>query len=384
MDTQVVGTQVHRESLAMSDTTFRYCDHLGPKSIHHLYEPATGLKAIVVVDNVAAGPAIGGCRMAPDVSLDECFRLARAMTFKNAAAGLPHGGAKSVIMADPEDEAHKEDLVRAFAQLIGPIEDYIVGPDMGTNETAMGWIRDEIGRCVGLPTAVGGIPLDEIGATGFGLAIAAEVAAEHGGPALDGARVAMQGFGAVGKHAARFLAERGAILVAAADINGMIYDPDGLDLEELVAIKERGGSVVEYSKADVMDRDTIVAVDCDIWVPAARPDAIREDNEHLVKAKLIVQGANIGVTEGAERMLHDRGVICIPDFISNAGGVICGSVEYHGGTESQAFRVIEDKIRANTDEVLRRAEKKNCLPREAAIEMAEERVVSAMQLGRWK
>ena len=135
-------------------------------------------------------------------------------------------------MADPEDEAHKEDLVRAFAQLIGPIEDYIVGPDMGTNETAMGWIRDEIGRCVGLPTAVGGIPLDEIGATGFGLAIAAEVAAEHGGPALDGARVAMQGFGAVGKHAARFLGDRGAILVAAADINGMVYDPEGLDLDE--------------------------------------------------------------------------------------------------------------------------------------------------------
>ena len=105
----------------------------------------------------------------------------------------------------------------------------------------------------------------------------------------------------------------------------MVYDPEGLDLEELVAIKERGGSVVEYSKADVMDRDTIVAVDCDIWVPAARPDAIREDNEHLVKAKLIVQGANIPATPEAEARLHERGVLVLPDFIANAGGVICAA-----------------------------------------------------------
>ena len=276
MDTQVYGTQLYRETPTMTDPAFRYCDHLGPKSIHHFYEPATGLKAILVVDNVAAGPAIGGCRMAPDVSLDECFRLARAMTFKNAAAGLPHGGAKSVIMADPEDEAHKETLIRAFAQMLGPIGDYIIGPDMGTNETAMGWVKDEIGRCVGLPTEVGGIPLDEIGATGFGVTIAAEVAERHGGPKLDGARVAIQGFGAVGKHAARFLRDRGAILVAAADINGMVYDPEGLDVDKMIEIKNAGGSVVDYPDADVMDRDTIVAVDCDIWIPAARPDAIRD------------------------------------------------------------------------------------------------------------
>lgn len=379
-----MDTQEHKETLMMTDTPFKYADHLGPKSIHHFHEPATGLKAILVVDNVAAGPAIGGCRMAPDVSLDECFRLARAMTFKNAAAGLPHGGGKSVIMADPTDEAHKEKLIRVFAQMIGPIEDYIIGPDMGTNETAMGWVRDEIGRAVGLPPEIGGIPLDEIGATAFGLVIAAEVAQDFGGPKLDGARVAIQGFGAVGKHAARFFAEKGAILVAAADSAGMVHDPDGLDVARLVEIKNQGGSVVDYPNADVMDRDTIIAVDCEIWVPAARPDVIREDNEQVVKAKLIVQGANIGLTEGAERMLHDRGVICIPDFISNAGGVICGAVEYAGGTESQAFDVIEGKIRANVAEVLGRAARENILPREAAVKMAEERVAGAMRLGRWK
>ena len=368
----------------MTDTAFDYCDHLGPGSIYHLYEPAIGLKAIVVVDNVAAGPAIGGCRMAPDVSLEECFRLARGMTLKNAAAGLPHGGGKSVIAADPgAGDARKEQLMRAFAQAIGPIEDYIVGPDMGTNETAMGWVKDEIGRCVGLPPEVGGIPLDEIGATGFGVAIAAEEAQAHGGPELDGARVAVQGFGAVGTHAVRFLAERGAVVVAAADSRGTVHDPDGLDVAALIDLKKGGGSVVDHGAGEKLDRDAIVGVDCDIWVPAARPDVIREDNADQVKAKLIVQGANIGVTEVAESLLHERGVLCIPDFISNAGGVICASVEYRGGTQTQAFQVIEDKTRTNTAEVLRRAARDDRLPRQAAIAMSEERLKTAMALRRW-
>lgn len=369
----------------MTDTAFNYCDSLGPKSVHHFYEPATGLKAILVVDNVAAGPAIGGCRMAPDVSLEECFRLARSMTFKNAAAGLPHGGGKSVIVADPNaDEVHKEQLIRAFAQMIGPIEDYIVGPDMGTNETAMGWVKDEIGRSVGLPREVGGIPLDEIGATGFGVAIAAEVAQEHGGPELEGARVVVQGFGSVGKHAARFLVERGAVLIAAADSKGTVYDPDGIDVAALIALKDSGGSVIDYASGEKHDRDAVVGIECDIWIPAARPDVIRGDNEQYVQTKLIVQGANIGVTAGAEAMLHDRGVICIPDFIANAGGVICASVEYHGGTETQAMNAIEEKTRMNTAEVLKRTQAEHCLPREAAVKMAEERVRTAMKLGRWK
>jgi glutamate dehydrogenase (NAD(P)+) len=142
--------------------------------------------------------------------------------------------------------------------------------------------------------------------------------------------------------------------------------------------------VVDYTGGQKLDRDTILAVDCDIWVPAARPDVVTQDNEQVVKAKLIVQGANIGVTEGAERMLHDRGVICIPDFISNAGGVICASVEYHGGTEAQVFQVIEEKTRTNTAEVLGRAARDHVLPREAAVKMAGERVARAVQLGRWK
>ena len=368
----------------MTEPGFRFCDDLGPKTVLHIYKPAIGLKAILVVDNVAAGPSIGGVRMAPDVSLEECFRLARAMTLKNAAAGLPHGGGKSVIFGDPKIQAvDKETLVRAFACAIGPVADYIAGPDMGTNETAMAWVHDEIGRSVGLPREIGGIPLDEIGATGFGVAVAAEVATDYAGLDLKGARFAVQGFGSVGRHTARFLAEKGAVMVAAADSRGTNHDPDGLDIEGLIAVKKQGGHVTDYEGGGKMDSEAIVEVDCDIWIPAARPDAIHKDNVGALKAKLIVQGANIGVSEEAEAILHERGVLCVPDFISNAGGVICAAVEYHNGTETQAFQTIEEKVRANTAEVLERAKKEAILPRAAATAMAEERVRAAMKLRRW-
>ncbi len=213
---------------AVTEAEFRFCDDLGPKTVLHLYQPTLGMKAIVVVDNVACGPAIGGTRMAPDVSFEECFRLARAMTLKNAAAGLPHGGAKSVIFGDPlMDPDLKEQWIRAFAQGIRGITDYIPGPDMGTNEAAMAFIRDEGGRSAGLPRELGGIPLDEVGATAFGLMVSADVAKEKVGMSFAGMRVAIQGFGAVGKHAARFFADKGASIVAAADITGAVHDASG-------------------------------------------------------------------------------------------------------------------------------------------------------------
>ena len=147
--------------------------------------------------------------MASDVSTEECFRLARAMTLKNAAAELPHGGGKSVLFGDPKmPRPEKEKLVRAFASSLRDTHEYIFGPDMGTDEECMAWIKDEIGRSVGLPREVGGIPLDEIGATGWGVAHAAEIASQYCDLELYGARIVVQGFGAVGKHAARFLRHR--------------------------------------------------------------------------------------------------------------------------------------------------------------------------------
>ena len=363
---------------------FGFADGLGPAKVVHITERRTGLKAILVIDNVAAGPAIGGTRMAPDVTSAECFRLARAMTLKNAAAGLPHGGAKAVIQADPTmDPASKEQLIRAFACALSDLPDYIPGPDMGTDELAMGWVHDEIGRAVGLPAELGGIPLDQLGATGFGLAAAVQVAAERVGLDLAGARVAVQGFGSVGRHTAAFLADQGAVLVGASDSAGAIVDPEGLDIAALVASKRDGVRLAEQPAGQKIPRDDLIGVDCDIWVPAARPDAIRADNVDRLTARIVAQGANIGVSAEAEEHLHARDVLSLPDFIGNAGGVICGSVEYHGGTRSQAFAAIDERIRGNVAEVLDRAAAERVPPVHAAREMALARVRRAMQTRRW-
>jgi glutamate dehydrogenase (NAD(P)+) len=366
------------------EDVFRFADDLGPAKVVHVYEPALGLKAVLVVDNVACGPSIGGLRMAPDVSTPECARLARAMTLKNAAAGLPHGGGKTVLYGDPRmPRDRKERLIRAFAHALRNEEDYIFGPDMGTDESCMAWVKDEIGRAVGLPAALGGIPLDEMGATGWGIRHAAEVAAPYCGFDLSGARVVIQGFGAVGKHSARFLAERGAILVAASDSQGAIHNPKGISVADLIALKDAGKTVSVYPDARKLDRDAVLDIDCEIWVPAARPDVVREDNVHRLKTKLVLEGANIPVTPGAETTLHDRGVVVVPDFIANAGGVICAAMEYQGATRTVAFAAIEEKIRDNTRAVLETTKTKRIPPRQAAGDLATARVRKAMSYRRF-
>jgi glutamate dehydrogenase (NAD(P)+) len=362
-------------------------DEFGPFKVIDVYEPSAGLRGTLVVDNVARGPSIGGVRMAPDVSTAECARLARAMTLKNAAADLPHGGGKSVLYGDPGmPRTDKEQLIRAFACSLAEVEQYIFGPDMGTDEECMAWVKDEIGRAVGLPSEIGGIPLNEIGATGWGVLHAVKVASEFLDRPLAGTRVALQGFGAVGKHAARFLSAEGAIIVAAADSRGMVTCPDGLEVDKLVMLKVEGGSVRDYPSGTGIstgDRDTIIDVPCDVWIPAARPDVIREDNLDRLQATMVVSGANIAVTAAAEKQLHAKGILCIPDFIANAGGVICAAMEYQGASEAAAMQTIEEKLRNNVQTVLETSRRTGSMPREAAVDMAMQRVHKAMQLRRW-
>lgn len=365
----------------IDDQPFAFRDELGPARVIHVHEPSLQLQATLVIDNVAAGPAIGGVRMAPDVTSLECARLARAMTLKNAAAGLRHGGAKSVLRADPRmDPQRKQELVRAFAHALRNESDYIFGPDMGTDETAMAWVLDEIGRgrAVGLPVELGGIPLDELGAAGWGVAHAAEIAAPHCGLAMNGLKVAIQGFGAVGRHAARFLRDQGAVLVAVADSVCTLHDPRGIDLDRLLAIKESGGNVGDAKTGQRLDAEAIIGIECDLWIPAARPDVVRADNVAQLKARLVIQGANIPFTDEAERLLAQRKVTVVPDFIANAGGVICAAMELAGATRAAAFDAIAERIRANTDAVLQAAARGQISPRDAANALAVSRVRSAM------
>jgi len=359
-------------------------DHLGPHKVIEVYEPHLGLDGVLVVDNVAAGPAIGGLRMAEDVTVEECFRLARAMTLKNAAAGLPHGGGKSVLRGDPRmDPARKEALIRAFACALRGTDEYIFGPDMGTDERCMGWVHDEIGRAIGLPTALGGIPLDELGATGFGVAHAVEVAAGLIDLPLSGARFVVQGYGAVGRHAARFLAERGAVLVAAADSCGAVANAGGLDVAALTAWKATGEPLSLFAGGQPLDAAALIDVDCEVWIPAARPDVIDETNCDRLRARLVAEGANIPVTAAADARLHARGVLCLPDFITNAGGVICGAMEYRGAGRAAAFAAIEEKVRGNTAEIVGRSRSSGITPRQAGTDLAECRVREAMATRRW-
>jgi glutamate dehydrogenase (NAD(P)+) len=242
----------------------------------------------------------------------------------------------------------------------------------------MAWIKDEIHRAVGLPRVVGGMPLDAIGATGFGLAVAAEVAAPEVGLALPGARLAVQGLGAVGPHAARFLAERGVTLVAAAESHGAVYHPHGLAVEALIAHKQPAASVHTFPDGQPLDGGHLVGVEGEIGLPAARPDVLTAAKVGQMQAKLVLQGANIPATEAAERWRHAHGILRSPDFIANAGGVICAAVEYHDGTQSQAFATIAEKIRTNTAEMLAHMKQQQVLPREAAVQMARRRVEEAM------
>jgi glutamate dehydrogenase (NAD(P)+) len=363
---------------------FRFADELGPAKVVHVYEPSVGLKGVLVVDNVAKGPSIGGLRIGLEVCTEECFRLARTMTLKNSAADLPHGGGKSVIYGDPRmPKEKKEQMIRAFASSLREIQEYIFGPDMGTDEECMAWVKDEIGRAVGLPCEFGGIPLDELGATAWGLSHATDVALKYCDFGLAGARVVVQGFGAVGKHAARFLTEKGAVLVGAADSRGTIYNPRGLNVDALIALKDAGQSVAEYKDGEKLDCDAVIELECDIWIPAARPDVINETNVSRLKTRLVMEGANIPITQGAERWLHEKGVLCVPDIIANAGGVISAAMEYRGASPSAAFRTIEEKVLLNTRLVLGEAATRGIMPREAAEELALDRLKRCMSYRRW-
>jgi len=373
----------------LCDSVFEeFCDEFGPEKIVYIYEPRCGLRGMVVVDNSSIGPAIGGIRMTSDVTTREVFRLARAMTWKNALAGIPHGGGKAGIIADARNlmPEKKETLIRQFARGIESLTQYIPGPDMGTDETCMAWVRDEIRRSVGLSSVLGGIPLDQVGATGFGLAVSAEVAQHFAGIELKGARVSIQGFGNVGQHTARYLSDpkRGAVIVSATDLAGTVYQPDGLDIEKLVSLMRAGRPITDYdeSGSQILGRNDFVDLEVDIFVPAAQPDVIDASNARRLQCKLILQGANIPCTEEAEEILHDRGIINVPDFVANAGGVICGSVEYHGGTKSAAFQEIEEKMKENTASVLTLAKESGIKPRDAALSLAQDRVREAMSYRR--
>jgi len=360
-------------------------DEWGPEKILAVYDPKSGMRGFTVIDNTALGPGKGGIRMVPDITVEEVFNLARAMTWKNSMAELPFGGAKSGIVWDGKTD--KETLIRAFARAIKSIvpKEYVAGPDMNTTEKEMGVFAEEIGdkkACTGKPKKMGGLP-HELGSTGFGVAEASEVAIKFLGWDL-GVSVAIEGFGNVGVFTAKFLSEKGAKIVAVSDSKGLIYNKNGLEIEKLIKVKEETGSVINYKDGEVMESQKLFELNVDVLIPGARPNVITEKNRGKVKAKLIVEAANIPIPVEVEDWFHKKGVLIVPDFVANAGGVISSYVEYIGGDEKKMFSMVREKIRKNTELILKKSKESGETPRESALKVAQERVRKGMEKGKKK
>lgn len=368
-----------------------FLDTWGPEEVVQVYDPESQMKGVLVIDNTALGPGKGGIRISPSLTPLEVFRLARAMTWKCALADIPFGGAKSGIRANPY-EIDKLRYIREFANKIAPFvpSQYIAAPDMNVGEHEIAAFVDEVGdlhAATGKPAKIGGIP-HELGTTGFGVGIALEtgfeILCEHLGLCEDLSenRVVIQGFGNVGLGIAKYLASKGARIVALNDYWGTTYNPDGIDIEKAekhsYATRERD-SVKNYRFGQELPRDDILSIDCDILVPCAIGDVINLNTWDSIRARYIVEGANNSTNPRAEELLYQKGVIIIPDFLANAGGVIGSYVEYKRGNEAEAFSMIESKIRKNTILVLEYALDRGLSPRVIAKEIAQQRVLDAME-----
>jgi len=356
-------------------------DEFGPEKVLEVYDPKTRMYGFLVIDNTNRGPGKGGIRMVSDVDLEEVFGLARAMTWKNALADLPFGGAKSGIVWDGKTD--KLGLIKAFARAIKPLvpEEYVAGPDMNTGEEEMAAFAKEIGdmkAATGKPKELGGLP-HELGSTGFGVAEATGVTVDFLGWDMSDVTVAIEGFGNVGTFTAKFLSEKGAKIVAVSDSKGTIYNPKGMDVEKLIRVKSETRAVKNYGDGKVLSTEKLFELPVDILIPGARPNVITYNNREKVRAKVIVEAANIPIPREVEEWFHKKGVLVVPDFVVNAGGVISSYVEYIGGNEEEMFKIVREKVRHNTELVLKRSKKEEKSPRSVALDVAKERVREGMK-----
>lgn len=362
-------------------------DEIGPEIVHYVYDPGSKMKGILVVDTTAFGIAGGGIRMLPDITSMEIIRLARTMTYKWAMVDMPIGGAKGGIFADPSTPTH-EVMVKAYGRAIKQFTKsgvYGPGADMGTSDSDVGLILKEGGVKDALPSGLSskkkdGMPLEDH-ITGYGVFVAAEEACKIAGFDVNGATAAIEGFGKVGGGVARYASKAGAKVVAVSTIHGAIHNPEGLDIEKLLAMREKFGDkvVLEYKDAKRIPREDIFYDPVDILVPGARPDVINEKNASKVKAKVISSAANIPITEKAEEILFKAGVISVPDIIANSGGVLLGVADRMGTTIDAAFDQVKTTITRLTRDTLESALKEKVNPKSIAMRKAKEKVVKAVQ-----
>jgi glutamate dehydrogenase (NAD(P)+) len=345
-----------------------------------------------VQHNSARGPCKGGLRYHPSMDEDHASALANLMTWKTAIVDVPFGGAKGGIDCDPSQMSRfeLERITRRFVEqckeVIGPTID-IPAPDVNTNADVMAWIMDEYSRHAGFsPGVVTGKPLHLFGsegreeATGRGVMYALEEALSDRGKELSGTTVALQGFGNVGSHAARLIAERGGKIVAVGDHMGGVSNEAGLDVPALVAFATEHRTVAGFAGGDAFEGPEIITWPADVLIPAALEDAIDENNAAEVRAPIIVEAANAPTTPAADTILHDKGVLIVPDILANAGGVTVSYFEW--AQNIQQFRWELERVNSELEKSMRRAygsvrevaREKNIDLRTAAFVLAIQRV----------
>jgi len=374
----------------LKDLNSTYADKWGPEKILHVYDSKVGMKGVLVIDNTTLGPGKGGIRILPTITTEEIFRLARTMTWKCALAELPFGGAKSGIIADPKkmSKEKKMEIIRAFSRALKPVcpKLYVGAPDVNTGEEEMAVFARENGSmkaCTGKPADMCvkpgekcGIP-HEYGSTAIGVVQSIATAANYAGLDIKAATVAVEGFGNVGSFVTDYLTQIDVKVVAVSDSKGCIYNQDGFNFQKLYRVKKKTGSVVNYRPGKVLENKEIFELPVDILVPAALSDVITKDNVDNVKAKMVVEAANIPARPEIEEVLRKRGLIVVPDILANAGGVISSYAEYRGYNPKRMLELVQRKIRRNTRIVLEYAEEKGIGLREAALNIAKERISSA-------
>ena len=355
-----------------------------------------------VQHNTARGPAKGGIRYHHDVNMDEVKALAAWMSFKCAVVGIPYGGGKGGIIVDPKklSSAELERLTKKFAQriapIIGPMKD-VPAPDVNTNGQIMAWILDAYENITGdrAPAVITGKPLALGGslgraeATGRGIAILTRRMLEYYGAPATGLKVAIQGFGNVGGIAAKMLYEAGFTIVAVSNYYGGLYNENGLPIPELLALAEKDPqNFATYSTNGIQNIGSaeVLTVPCDILIPAALENQITAEVARNVKAKYILEGANGPTTVEADSILEEKGIACLPDILSNAGGVTVSYFEWvqnlHGyyWTEKDVNNRLEEVMDRAFDGIMQTAEKYKCSLRNAAYIVAVGRIVEAQKL----
>jgi glutamate dehydrogenase (NAD(P)+) len=349
--------------------------------------------------NITLGPAKGGIRYHPDVSLDEVTALAAWMTWKCAVAHVPFGGGKGGVVCDPtrmsrrELEALTRRYVAEIVDAIGPEKD-VPAPDVNTNDQVMAWIMDTYSMHVGHTSTavVTGKPIEMGGslgrreATGRGVMIVTREAAKHLGLDINGATVAVQGFGNVGSVSADLLSKIGAKIVAVTDWKGGVYNEGGLDITRMIDYATEHKTIDGFPGGEPIENDQLFSLDVDVLVPAALENQITEENADSIKATIIAEGANGPTTPGAHRQLHERGIFVIPDILANAGGVTTSYFEWvqdrHGyfWEESEVNMRLESKMMEAFHDVLQTSLKYKTDMRTAAYVVAINRVATVTRM----